>query len=299
MYVPEISVIIPTRNRPEQLVQCLDALAGQSLENARFEVIVVDDGSQPPIKLDQGRWEHAFTLTLIRQSTTGPSGARNSGVAVASGELVAFTDDDCLPARTWLAELAVALHEHPGAMVGGSTFNGLRDNVYSEASQLILEMVYAHFNGGASGAYFFASNNIACRRDRFVASGGFDAEFPAAAAEDREFCDRWRMQDRPLVWIESAVIEHRHPQSLRSFMRLHYRYGQGAFMYQHKRRLRASGTMADDLGFHRNLLSLAVRTLSRHRGAARARLAVNLLVWQVANAAGFLHAWAFGPRPGP
>lgn len=299
MSVPASSVIIPTRNRPEQVVRCLDALAAQAIEPGSFEVVVVDDGSEPPLALDPARWAHAFPLVVIRQSNTGPAGARNRGVSAARGEILAFTDDDCLPSPTWLAELAAGIRERPEALIGGSTVNGLVDHSFSEASQLILEMVYAYFNSEPTRAFFFASNNIACRRDRFLACGGFDAEFPGAAAEDREFCDRWRMQGRPLVWRSSAIIEHRHRQEFKSFVRIHFRYGQGAFLYQHKRRVRGSGTMSEDLGFHRRLPGLARRALSRHPTSRRLPLAFNLLVWQVVNTAGFLHAWAFGPKPRP
>lgn len=297
MSVPTTSVIIPSRNRPDQVVRCLDALAAQAIEPRSFEVIVVDDGSEPRLEIDPARWANVFPLVVIHQRNTGPAGARNRGVAEARGEFLAFTDDDCLPRPTWLAELVAGLRENPEALIGGSTVNGIDDNSFSETSQLIVDMVYGHFNRDPANAYFFASNNFACRRDRFLASGGFDTEFPGAAAEDREFCDRWRLQGRPLLWRTSAVIEHRHRQSLRSFSRLHFRYGQGAFLYQYKRRLRGSGTMADDLGFHRNLPGLARRSLARHRPVQRVVLALNLCLWQAVNAVGFLQAWAFGPRP--
>jgi glycosyltransferase involved in cell wall biosynthesis len=294
---PVTSVIIPSRNRPGQIACCLDALAAQIVEPGSFEVIVVDDGSEPRLELDPTRWADAFPLTVIHQHNTGPAGARNRGVDAAKGEFLAFTDDDCLPSPTWLAELVTALRDQPDAMVGGSTLNGLVDNAFSETSQLIIEMVYVHFNRDPANAYFFASNNIACCRDRYLASGGFDTGFPGAAAEDREICDRWRMQGRPLVWQKSAVIEHRHRQTLLSFSRLHFRYGQGAFIYQQMRRLRGSGTMADDLGFHRSLPSLAAKSLARHPPLWRLAIGTNLLLWQLVNACGFMYEWAFGPTP--
>jgi hypothetical protein len=81
-------------------------------------------------------------------------------------------------------------------MAGGSAFNGLATDVCAETSQLMLEIVSEHFNSDPSGAYFFASNNIALCRSDSLASGGFDGEFGSPAAEDREFCDRWRLQGR-------------------------------------------------------------------------------------------------------
>lgn len=289
------SVVIPARNRPQALESCLDALAAQTLPAGSFELIVVDDGSEPPLVLDPARWSSKFALKLIHQENAGPAGARNRGVAEARGEFLAFTDDDCLPTPTWLENIVAALRENPEAMVGGSTFNGLKNDLFAEASQLTLEMVYNYFNRDPKNAYFFASNNIAARRDRYLASSGFDADFNSPAAEDREFCDRWRMQKRPLLWEPTAQIEHRHAQSLGGFIRLHWRYGQGAFLYQAKRRERASGTMAEDLGFHRSLPKAVWGALSDQSLGRRLKLFSALILWQLANAMGFL--WAACRRP--
>jgi len=284
------SVVIPTRNRPQAVERCLDALAEQTLRPGSFEVIVVDDGSEPTLALDPARWSSTFALKLIHQKNTGPAGARNRGVAEARGEFLAFTDDDCLPTPPWLETLVAALRDHPEALVGGSTFNGLRNDLFAQTSQLIVDLVYSHFNRDPANSYFFASNNMALRRDHYLDSRGFDSDFGSPAAEDREFCDRWRMQNRPLIWEKAARIEHRHSQSLGGFIRLHWRYGQGAFLYQAKRKKRASGTMAEDLGFHRSLPKAVWVALSDHSPGRRLQLLSALMLWQLANAMGFL--WA-------
>jgi len=273
---------------------CLDALAAQTLPAGSFEVIVVDDGSEPPLTLDPKRWAAKFDLKLLHQPNTGPAGARNRGVTEARGEFIAFTDDDCLPTPMWLEKLVSMLSEKPAALVGGSTFNGLKDDLFAETSQLILKMVYEHFNRDSASSYFFASNNIALRRDRYLASGGFDTDFELPAAEDREFCDRWRMQGHPLVWEKNAMIEHRHAQTLAGFCRLHFRYGQGAFFYHSKRKLRGSGTMAQDLGFHRELPRLVRSQLSSEPIGSAPRLLSHLFLWQLVNAAGFF--WGASAR---
>jgi glycosyltransferase involved in cell wall biosynthesis len=291
-----ISVVIPTRNRPRAAEACLDALAAQTLPTGSFEVIVVDDGSEPPLTLDPKRWAAKFDLKLIRHPNTGPAGARNRGVAEARGEFLAFTDDDCLPAPTWLEKLVNALRRNPEALVGGSTFNGLKNDLFAETSQLIVEMVYEHFNRDPANAYFFASNNMACLKNCFSKLGGFDVAFPWAGAEDREFCDRWRIQKWPLFWEQTARIEHRHAQSLSRFLRLYWRYGQGAFLYHAKRNKRASGTMADDLGFHRNLPKVVLAKISSYPFAKRPQLLVALMLWQIANAMGFFYEMARSPK---
>lgn len=290
MKVSIASVVIPTRNRARAVESCLDALAAQTLPAGSFEVIAVDDGSEPPLTLDPKRWTAKFELKVIRQNNTGPAGARNRGVAEARGEFVAFTDDDCLPTPTWLANLLTALRATPQALVGGSTFNGLPDDVLAATSQLIVDLVYERFNTDRNDSYFFTSNNVACSRNNLLTLGGFDTDFAKAGAEDRDFCDRWRIHKWPLIWAESALIEHRHAQGLREFLTLYFRYGQGAFLYQAKRRSRGSGTMKEDLGFHASLAAQLVRR-GKDLGTIRFfALLLSLLAWQLANATGF--AWA-------
>lgn len=280
------SVIIPSLNRPRAVEVCLDALAAQTLPPGSFEVIVVDDGSEPPLALDPKRWAAKFDFKLLHQPNSGPAGARNRGVAEARGEFLAFTDDDCLPTPNWLEKLVAALHENPEALVGGSTFNGLKNNIFAKTSQLILEMVYEHFNHDPANAYFFASNNMACRRGEFLKIGAFDVSF-RIASEDREFCDRWRMAGRRLSWIQDAVIEHRHAQSFLGFTRLHFRYGQGACLYKKIRCQRESGTMSGDVAFHREVPRMAWNFRDRFSIARFLLFSALLLWWEFINVVGF------------
>jgi len=248
---PTVSVVVPSCGR-ESLRACLLALSRQ--KHSGFEVLVVDDGSPDPVTRESVTANDVFELRIIRQENAGPAAARNHGAREARGTILAFTDDDCLPLPEWLSTLCAELKQHPDALVGSLTFNGLPENSWSSASQLIIDLVYDHFNRDPTNAYFLASNNLACRRDLFLEIGGFDTDFPKAGAEDRDFCDRWRMTKRPIRLIREHLVEHRHTQTFRKFLDLHYRYGRGAYLYQAKRKDRGSGTMTEDLGFHRSLL---------------------------------------------
>ena len=285
-----VSIVIPTYARPERLRECLAALARQTMPADTFEIVVVDDGSPQPVVPPADTTAAGPTIRIIRQSNAGPSAARNRGVAEARGELIAFTDDDCLPTPDWLELLVTAHRQSPGALVGGITFNGLPGDVFATTSQMIIDLVYEHFNTDESSAYFLTSNNILCSRAAYSDLGGFDTSFPRAGAEDRDFCDRWRASGRLLRLVPAARIEHRHAQNLKQFLGLHYRYGRGAYLYQAKRRLRSSGTMSHDIKFHRSLLSRLPRHLQKHQGLVRkAQIAAAILLWQAANASGFLH----------
>lgn len=288
MIVPLVSVVIPTYSRPRQLLHCLDAFCGQTMSPSEFELVVVDDGSPVPLDAIVASFQSRLNVRLLRQANAGPAAARNYGAKSSSARLIAFTDDDCQPLPNWLEVLVSAELKHPNALIGGTTLNGLSSDIFATTSQMIVDLVYEHFNAELDDAYFFASNNILCTRERLLALGGFDIGFPRAGAEDRDFCDRWRVSGYQMVWRPDARIEHRHAQSLLKFLDLHFRYGRGAYLYQAKRRSRGSGNMAADLGFHSSLISRVLRHFKDSRKPVQnIQLAGALLLWQLANAAGF------------
>lgn len=286
-----VSIVIPTYGRPRQLEGCLEALATQSFSEP-WEIVIIDDGSPQPVDLQVVKSKFsgpkAPIVRLIRQTNAGPAAARNHGVACANGTLIAFTDDDCRPESTWLERLVACWQDHPYAMVGGTTVNGLAQNTYSSTSQMIVDLVYDHFNSDADNGYFLTSNNILCTREQFLAIGGFDTSFPRAGAEDRDFCDRWRQQQWPLIWHKEAQIKHYHSQNLRSYIKLHVRYGRGAYIYRKKRKLRQSGSMKEDVNFHMRLFKRMVKSRRSLKSRKAIKLVTNLFIWQLANLAGFV-----------
>ncbi len=105
------SVVVPTHDRPEYLARCLAALAEQTLPASEYEVIVVDDGSSPPVA-DRFAGAAASRVKLVRRPVAGgPAAARNEGIKIAQGAVLAFTDDDCRPERGWLEAGCRAVEE--------------------------------------------------------------------------------------------------------------------------------------------------------------------------------------------
>jgi GT2 family glycosyltransferase len=261
-------VIVPTHHRPAQLLRCLGALARQDYPRDDYEVVVVDDAGagddDVAAAIDQFRRSNDVTVTLVSQrSSGGPAVARNAGAAAARGRHLAFTDDDCEPRADWLSRLACHLREHPSAAVGGLIINSLPSVPYSTASQLLIDYLYDYYHVELSGARFFTSNNLAMAVDGFRSIGGFDESFPLAAAEDREFCERWQRAGRRLVYAEDAVVYHGHRLDLRQFIRQHFNYGRGAD-YLHRSRARHTGAPVrpnlEPVSFYVNLLRFPLRS---------------------------------------
>jgi glycosyltransferase involved in cell wall biosynthesis len=187
---PLISVIIPSCGRIESLKKCAAGLAGQTFDRSQFEVIIVNDGSSANFSpvVDAAT---KIDLKIITQNQAGPASARNRGAAEARGQLLAFTDDDCVPDANWLSAIAARAVGRPGCLIGGQTFNALPNDPYSSASHALIEYFYAYLNQDPNNAVSFPSNNIAMPAENFRAMGGFDTTYPFAAAEDRDFCQRW------------------------------------------------------------------------------------------------------------
>ena len=285
----DFSVIVPTYNRPDSLRECLRALTSQDYPRDRFEVIVVDDGgeSSPAPVVDALRSQ--LPVRLITQSHGGPARARNFAARAARGKFLAFTDDDCRPHPSWLARLAVALERARDCIVGGRVVNGLPDNPFSSTSQMIADIVYAHYNADPQNARFFSSNNIAMAADSYRSIGGFDEGFVILACEDRELCDRWRAQGRRMIYERDAVVEHAHVLGLFGFLRQHFTYGRGALHFHRIRAARASGRMRQEMSFHLHVRNWLAHPFRRRRPAEAARIAALMVVWQGANLAGFAY----------
>ena len=278
------SIIIPTYNRPERLASCLKAIAFLDYPRDRFEVIVVDDGSQTPLDDVVAPLKDEIKIELLHQENAGPAAARNKGAEVAKGEFLAFTDDDCQPTPDWLNKLAEGFEKNPEAMIGGKTINALDNNLFSTASQKLIDYLYDYYNPAKGKDAFFASNNIALPAANFKALKGFDVSFPLAAAEDRDFCDRWNSK-YSMLYIPEARVNHYHKLSLATFCQQHFGYGRGAFCFHQLRATRlAKDLEVEPLSFYFDLLAYPFSQTTK-----QPQLFISGLFFlsQVANVAGF------------
>ena len=282
--VPFCSVIVPTRGRPDQLRDCLESLAQLEHPRERYEVIVVDDGGSlvPATYVDA--FSERLDLMMLSQRRSGPAAARNAGAAKARGQLLAFTDDDCLPDRPWLAQLVAAFEENPQTGVGGHTVNSLTDNPYAAASQLVIDVGYGHHNVRGGDARFLTTNNLAVPAAGFRDVGGFDVRF--RTSEDRDFCARWVAHGLRLAYVPDAIVRHAHRLTFGGFIRQNFAYGRGAYLFHREQARRWQTRIRLEPSFYRALVRTALR---RERGMRRLQLLALLGVWQLANAAGF--AW--------
>jgi glycosyltransferase involved in cell wall biosynthesis len=267
-----ISVVVPTCDRPTALAACLAALGAQTVLE-RLEVVVVDDGSSGAdgVAAVTARFSHA---RLLRQEHAGPAAARNAGARAALGEVICFTDDDCVPEPDWTERLAQAI-EQGADVVAGRTLNS--GGALAEAAELIAW-------APAAAQPFAPSNNLGCRAS-VLRMLPFDESYPDAAAEDRDWCVRITAAGHLLRVEPAARLIHRQELTLERFLRRQLRYGRGAYRFR-----RGTGGRLQSPAFYVALLRTAFA-----RGAAVGAL---VSIAQVVCALGFASAWAADRRDG-
>jgi glycosyltransferase involved in cell wall biosynthesis len=195
-----LSVVVATHNRAVDLERMLAGLAAQ--ERPADEVIVVDDGSTDGTAdaLERREGSSPLPLRVIRRpAAAGPATAREDGWRAASGELIAFTDDDCVPAPGWLAAAERAWGREPQTFVQGRTEPG-EEHPGPFSRSLSVDRLNAAF----------PTCNMAYPRELLERIGGFDTE-TYGREPGGEDCDlAWRAIEagaRP-VFAEGAVVRH-------------------------------------------------------------------------------------------
>jgi glycosyltransferase involved in cell wall biosynthesis len=185
---PEISVIIPTLNRPRELRLCLEGLAAQTAPRERFEVIVVDDGSDVDIEPVTRDFETSLSVRYERRGHAGISASRNHGIDVAAAPLLVLYDDDLQPFPGFVAYCLAFHRENPAA--GDTALLPFASDC--RFTSLLTEWVFGRIYSfparkGWLGWGGFWGGAITCKKSLFDAVR-FDPEW--LASEDAEFASR-------------------------------------------------------------------------------------------------------------
>jgi glycosyltransferase involved in cell wall biosynthesis len=224
---PFVSVIVCSYNGGSTLASCLDSLG--KLNYPEYEVILVDDGSTDDTSYIAAQFSW---VRYIRQSNQGLSHARNTGATAAKGEVVAYTDSDCMVDPDWLYYLIGTLVSGDYAGVGGP-------NVTPPAKNWIQACVAAA-PGGPSHvlltdvvAEHIPGCNMAFYRWAFEGVGGFDSEY-RKAGDDVDFC--WRIQQAGWViaFSPTAIVWHYRRFTLRAFLKQQDGYGEAESLLRFK-----------------------------------------------------------------
>ncbi len=213
MDIDNISIIIPTYNRGPLIRQCLDAVLAQQYTGSAVEVIVVNDGSID----DTGDIVASYdNVRLITQKNAGPGAARNTGVSEAQGQIVVFTDDDCIPEPDWLQHLLAAFSD--------SDIAGAKGAYFSRQKELIARFVQIEYEEKYDELRkhqfidFIDTYSAAFRKDVFLKMGGYDVSFSAASVEDQDFSFKLANAGYKLSFVPEARVWHRHVDTVSGYL---------------------------------------------------------------------------------
>jgi glycosyltransferase involved in cell wall biosynthesis len=209
-----VSVVVPARNAERTLGECLAALEGQSPPGLAREIIVVDDGSTDRTADVAARCPR---VVVVRQANQGPAAARNAGARRATGDVLLFTDADCVPTPDWVAEMTAPL-EDPAVVAVKGAYRTRQVGLVARFAQIEFEERYARLALRPT-TDFVDSYSAAIRAEAFWAVGGFDATFPDPNNEDVDLSYRLARAGRPMVFNPRAIVYHRHPDRLGRYLR--------------------------------------------------------------------------------
>lgn len=196
---PRVSVVVPTCGRPALLRRCLAALLAQRLMRGEFEVLVVDDGCDEVTRQTVARAGSSAAVRvryLLAGPRGGPAAARNVGWREAAADVIAFTDDDCIPSRGWLQ----------------AGLDAIDTGIEGACGQVIVPIParpsdYQRDAAGLERAEFVTANCF-YRRRALEMVGGFDPRFKLAWREDSDVFFGLLERGLPLAYAPGALVVH-------------------------------------------------------------------------------------------
>lgn len=221
---PPISIIIPVKNRPRDIRDCLSSLEALDYPRDKVEVIAVDDGSTDSTT----QVMQAFQIKAIslRQSI-GASACRNLAAREAKGDLIGFIDSDCVPRPGWLRELVPYFEEETIGIVGGYVSNfynrTLLDRYEDVKSSLHMGSHAIKTDDARPSNFYVPSCNLITRKKAFLEARGFQEDLHVG--EDVDLCWRVRKLGYQLLYVPRGEVKHKHRNDLIPMLKRRFDYG--------------------------------------------------------------------------
>ncbi len=234
MSMKTVSVIVPAFNAAGTLDDCLAALLAQSVARSSYEIIVVDDGSLDATADVAARYCDEG-VQLVRQPNQGAASARNMGVAHAGGDLLLFTDSDCVPQPDWIERMVAAFADPETVGAKGTYLTGQR-RLVARFVQIEYEDRYDRMRN-QERIDFIDTYSAGYRRDIFQQNGGFNVA--VRFVEDQEFSFRLAEKGYKLVFVPEARVSHLHDQDVFEYVERKFNIGvwKARVMQRHPERL--------------------------------------------------------------
>lgn len=216
-----VSVVVPVYNGQDTIAACLNSLLAQKAHGHQLEIVVVDDASRD--KTAQIVSGFSGVRLLSQPRNAGPAAARNRGAREAAGEIVLFTDADCVPGETWVSEMVGSFTRDLAVAGVKGTYRTRQRELTARFVQLEFEFKYERMKRHRTIA-FIDTYSAGYRRHIFLGAGGFDTGFPVASTEDIDLSFRLAAKGHRLVFNPNAYVYHRHPVGWTDFLKRKFKY---------------------------------------------------------------------------
>jgi glycosyltransferase involved in cell wall biosynthesis len=228
--IPLVSVIVPVYNDPERIKLCIEALLQQTYPHDCYEILIVDNGSADTTRAVIARYE--VTL-LIEQTKQSSYAARNKGLTHARGEIIAFTDSDCIPASDWIASGVAQLMAAPHVgLVGGKIDVFFKDPSHPTAAELYDRVTAFPQHDFVEKQHFGATANLFSFRHMFDRVGLFNDTLKSGG--DREWGNRVFAAGYPIIYADDTCVAHPARDSLDELYNKAIRVTEGLYRLKHK-----------------------------------------------------------------
>ncbi len=215
----QVSVIIPVFNGEKTIAKALLAILPQ-VRQVKGEVVVVDDGSNDKThQIVRGFAD----INLVSQENAGPAAARNNGAEIALGEILIFTDSDCVPEKDWINKLLLGFDDPKIAVVAGSYAIANPDALLAQC--IHGEIIYRHRMLLREFPKSFGSYNFAIRRKIFAELKGFNLAYRQASGEDNDLAYRVLKAGYKIRFDRNIQVAHFHTESVHKYLKEQLRHG--------------------------------------------------------------------------
>ena len=223
------SVIVPTYNRADEIIELLDSLEKQTISKNDFEVIIVDDGSTDNTENIISNYisNQKINISFIKQDHKGPGEARNLGMQKAQGKYYLFIDSDCIADKEWLSSYKSAVQGIDPAGFGGP--DKVLPNFSPVQKAIDYSMTSFITTGGIRGSskkkiskYYPRSFNMGVRADIVDKIGGMGK---LRHGQDIEFSNRILSTGEQVIKVDSAVVYHKRRMSIKKFFKQVFNWG--------------------------------------------------------------------------
>lgn len=249
--LPSVSVIVPVYNGERTIGRCIESLLSMSYPSTKIEILIVDNNSRDATYRIIREYP---VVALVEKRIQSSYAARNTGLERAHGEIIAFTDSDCVADKDWIGSAVTQFRDETVGCVAGRIVGYSPSNYIEE--YLVRNRCLSQEEGTLTHWYlpYAQTANAIYRRKVIDAVGPFEENWISAGDTDMT----WRMllhTGYKLKFCGEALIHHVHRSSLKGYFRQRMTWGYGEVLlykkynvHYHNPERRASGVILNDYG---------------------------------------------------